>query len=319
MNEQGTSAVVSGIVSSIPDDVAREADHWRRQRRIESGRAPLADDAFVAAQRTEWDGVARLLGPPPGVQVTPVDVDGLACTWVQGPDARTDVAVMYLHAGGYVQGSVALGDHAAGRYALASGCRVLNAQYRLAPEHPYPAAVDDAIAAYRWLVAEVGSAARVVMLGESAGGGLALAALVRARAEGQPMPAAAIIVSAWADLTGTATGQGLGEDDDPALTDPELTPYAAMYAGATPAVDPGISPAHADLAGLPPLLALVGTHEVLFEDTQRIVDAARRAEVDVTLHIGVGQGHVWTTFAERDPEAQQAVDLVAAWLRTRLP
>ena len=195
--------------------------------------------------------------------------------------------------------------------------RALGIEYRLAPENPFPAAVDDAVAAYRWLLSAGLEPGRIVIVGDSAGGGQAIATLVALRDAGEPLPAAAVPVSPWVDL------EGLGESmTTKAAVDPFVQPgrrrieaMARMYVGDGDIRAPLAAPLYADLHGLPPLLVMVGSSETLLDDSTRIAERARVAGVDVTLEIWDDMVHVWTLFAPILSEGQQAIDRIGEFIR----
>jgi acetyl esterase/lipase len=241
------------------------------------------------------------------VAVERIDAPGLA------PDAP---AILHLHGGGYIAGSLAFGRSLGARIGRAAAARVVSVDYRLAPEHPFPAAFDDALAAYRGLLAEGVAPGRLVLLGDSAGGGLVCAVLLALRAAGDPLPVAAVLLSPWVDLHLTGASLRVRAADDPILTPPFLALGVAAYLpGGTE--DPRASPLQADLSGLPPLLVLTGTAEILFDDAARLTERAAAAGVDATLDVGEGLVHVWPLFADL-PEAAEAVARIGAWIGARL-
>jgi len=205
------------------------------------------------------------------------------------------------------------------RLAIGSDARLFALDYRLAPEHPFPAALDDALAAYRALVRSGIRHDRIVVAGDSAGGGLALALLVALRDAGDALPAAAVMFSPWTDLAATGTSI-LGNDAaDALLSGPWIGPTARHYLGDTPATHPLASPLYADMTGLPPLLIQVSDSEVLLDDSRRAAEKARLAGVDVTLRVWHGLPHVWQYFAGILPEGKRALDEAVAFIRVRLP
>jgi epsilon-lactone hydrolase len=234
------------------------------------------------------------------------------------PEADAGAAMLYLYGGGYMLGSPASRRKTAGHLAVAAGVRVLVPTYRLAPEHPFPAAVEDAVQAYRWLLEQGVVPSRLVVAGDSAGGGLALATLLAARDRGLPMPAGVVALSPWVDLT-----CGGGSMDDRPQADLEcaragLLEMAGWYlAGADPR-DPLASPVFADLSRLPPILCLVGGDEVLLDDSIRLVRAAGIAGTDATLVIAAGMQHVYPIWAGAFPEADAAIALIGEWVRARM-
>jgi acetyl esterase/lipase len=195
----------------------------------------------------------------------------------------------------------------------AAGVRVLLIDYRLAPEHPHPAAVDDATAAYRWLLAQGLDAGKLAISGDSAGGGLTVASLLALRDAGDPLPACAVPMSPWLDLELTGASFDTRADLDPMCSHTGLKEMADWYLAGQDARTPTASPIHADLAGLPPLLVQVGDHEVLLDDSVRLVDRAKQAGVDATLEIGEECFHVYQAFPV--PEADEAIARLAAFVR----
>ena len=273
-------------------------------------------DVAVEARRAAMDALA--LPAADDVTATPVDVDGMAAEWVVAAGADTGTVVLYLHGGGYVMGSLATHRKLAGDVSRAAGARVLLLDYRLAPEAPYPAAVDDAVAAYQWLLAAGIQPTALAVAGDSAGGGLTIATLLAMRDRGLPMPGAGVAISPWADLTMEAASiEGLAERD-PVVRGGDLKRYRDWYLDGTDPRHPGASPAHADLTGLPPLLVHVGEAEVLLDDAVLLAESGRRDGVDVTLEAWPDMVHVWHVFAGRVPESTAAVDRIGAFLRARL-
>lgn len=223
--------------------------------------------------------------------------------------------ILYCHGGGYYFCSPA--SHRALVFALAarSGARTFSLDYRLAPEHPFPAALDDAVAAYRRLLADGTSADSIVIAGDSAGGGLALATLVALRDAGDPLPAAAVLFSPWTDLA--ATGGTLESNDgiDPMFCGASIARAAQFYVGDSDPTHPYLSPLYADLHGLPPLLLQASSTEVLLDDTRRVAERARAAGVPVECEIWSKMPHVWQLWTPFVPEATQALERAAQFVR----
>ena len=237
---------------------------------------------------------ARLHPIPDEVQIGEVTAGGVPAHWLTAPGADAGQVLLFLHGGGYELGSVRSDGELAARLGRASGMRVLFPEYRLAPEHPFPAAIDDVLAAWGWLRAAQGLSARsIAVAGDSAGGGLAVALLVAARDAGEPLPAAGVLMSPTVDLTGSGASMTERADQDPISTPAMLSQFASGYlAGADPKT-PLASPLFASFSGLPPLLVQVGTADLLLSDSERLARAAARAGVDVTLQIGEGLPHVY--------------------------
>lgn len=273
----------------------------------------------MADWRQAYERLGGLLSPAPGVEAHPVDAGGAAAEWLVPADDGGRV-VVYLHGGGYCIGSLASHRPMLTHLAVAAPARVLSVDYRLAPEHPHPAALDDAVAAYRWVTRDQRvEPSKVVLGGDSAGGGLTLATLVALRDAGDPLPAAAFCLSPWADLTQSGATMQERADEDPMVRVGDLDVWAAMYAGDAAPSAPEISPVFAELSGLPPLLLEVGTAEVLLDDARRVAERAQAAGVDVTLTVAEEMIHVWHFFAGSVPEADEGVARVAAFVRDRTP
>jgi monoterpene epsilon-lactone hydrolase len=273
-------------------------------------------DQPVEARRAAMDEIALPMGDD--VTATPVDVDGQAAEWVVAAGAGNERTVLYLHGGGYVMGSLATHRKLAGDISRAAGARVLLLDYRLAPEHPYPAAVDDAVSAYRWLLASGTEAGAVAIAGDSAGGGLTICTLLALRDAGLRQPGAAVAISPWTDLTLGAASIETVVQRDPIVRASDLKRYRDWYLDGADPRHPGASPAHADLTGLAPILVHVGEAEVLLDDAVVLSDHGRRDGVDVTLEAWPDMVHVWHVFAGRVPEATAAVERVGEFLRQRL-
>lgn len=279
-------------------------------------RTQAADRGDVEMTLEQWrqayDGLGGLLPVAEGVEVTPVDAGGVPAEWIGTGDGPV---VVYVHGGGYCIGS--LGSHRPmlTHLAAATGGRVLAVDYRLAPEHPHPAALDDACTAYRWALDQGVDPGRTVIAGDSAGGGLTLATLVALRDGGDPLPAAGVCLSPWADLTQSGATMAEKADVDPMVHAGDLDRWAAAYAGDADPASPPISPLFADLSGLPPLQIEVGTAEVLLDDARRVATRAREAGVDVTTYEGPDLIHVWHFFAGAVPEADEGIQRVARFVR----
>lgn len=244
----------------------------------------------------------------------PVRANGIDAEWVCAPGASADRIVFYLHGGAYVFGTLTTARPLASRVSLAAKARVLSIDYRLAPENPYPAALEDSVAAYRWLLAQGTDPARVVIAGVSAGGGLTVATLLALRDAAESLPAAAVLISPWADLECSCESATTKADVDPVIDPEPLRLMGRFYAGETDLRDPFVSPVYADLHGLPPLLIHVGTSETLLDDSIRLDQRAQAAGVDVMLEQWEEMIHVWHNHATVLPEAQQAIDRIGEFV-----
>jgi monoterpene epsilon-lactone hydrolase len=240
----------------------------------------------------------------------------LVATSSEGEVSRP--ALLWIHSGGFIMGSPQVELPIIGRLARELGAVVVSPDYRLAPEHPFPAAIDDVLTAWRWLRTDQDlSASSIAVAGNSAGGGLAAALLVATRDAGQPLPAAAVLMSPTVDLTSAGASMTERVDQDPISTPEMLRQFASSYlAGADPKT-PLASPLFASLAGLPPLLVQVGTADLLLSDSERLATAAAKAGVDVVMQVGEGLPHVYQLLLGT-PEAVQATEQIGQFLRARV-
>ena len=273
---------------------------------------PPATPPTLEESRAGFEAMTSGFAVPADVRVVPARAGSVPAAWVSTPGARDDGALLYLHGGGYILGSIRTHTELCSRLARATGLRVLAIDYRLAPEHPFPAAVEDAVAAWRWLLEQGLDAPRIAIAGDSAGGGLALATLVALRAAGLRLPGCAVCLSPFADLSDERPDEANG---DPLLTPEAIQMMANTYLQGGDPKEPTASPVFADLSGLPPLLIQVGTRERLLSDSLRVAERARAAGVDVTLEKGEGLIHVWQLFGPEMPEAREAVAQIGAFVR----
>lgn len=234
---------------------------------------------------------------------------------IEGAGMAADGALLYLHGGGYVVGNAQGYRGLAAGLGRAAGLVVHAIDYRLAPEHPMPAAVEDAVSAYRALLDSGIAPSRIVVAGDSAGGGLTLATLVALRGAGLPLPAAGHLISPWADLALEGESIAGKAEEDPSLTESGLRSCAAHYVGTRDPRDPVASPIHADLSGLPPLLIQVGSAEILYDDAIRVARAAGAAGTRVTLEVWPNMIHVWHAFAFLLTDGRDAIDGAGAFMR----
>jgi acetyl esterase/lipase len=274
----------------------------------------------VDAQRASMDQASTVILPPPEAVIEPADAAGVPVELVTMPSSDPDRWVLYFHSGAYTSGSLNSHRVFATRVADRFGARVCNVDYRLGPEHPYPAAVEDAATAWRWLIGDgIGAdPAHSIIAGDSAGGGLAVCAALALLDAGDPLPAALFAISPWADLTLTSESYDSRADADPILSRAILEAHAAHYlAGADP-TQRLVSPALADLTGLPPLLIHAGDADILVNDAHALAAQADKAGVDVTLEVGEEMLHCYLLFGGLVPEADEAMARAAAWVRDRV-
>jgi acetyl esterase/lipase len=274
------------------------------ERPIEAMRARMDQiDRLPRPRRVDY--IDTLVGGVPVIVATPTVVE---------PGRH----LLYLHGGAYVVGSPRSHIAMVATLAKQAAAVATVVEYRLAPEHTYPAAIDDCVAVYRTLVTDV-DPATVTIAGDSAGGGLALATLCALRDAGDPLPGAAYLMSPWTDLTGSGESVVTRAAADPMIDGSRIADAGRAYAGDVPLDHPGVSPLFADLAGLPPMLVQTGVDEVLLSDSTRLADRARAAGVDVTLDLAAGMWHVYQSFARLVPEATEALLRGAVFMRSRTP
>lgn len=253
-----------------------------------------------------------------GVRSEPAQIPGIHAEWLVPEGSSSDRALLYLHGGGYVIGSIESHRNLASQIAAAAGCRALIIDYRLAPENRFPAAVEDAVSSYRWLVLQGYEPAKTAIAGDSAGGGLTAAALVSLRDSGDPLPAAAMLLSPWTDLEVSGESCRTVGWRDPLVSRGILRNYARCYVGTADPRGPLASPIHADLKGLPPLCIHVGTCEVLLDDARRLAERARQDGVEVDLFVCDGMIHVWQFLSPLVPEGREAIEKLGEFYKARI-
>lgn len=272
-----------------------------------------------ADRRAAMEATLAAFPKADGVSLQPFRLNALDAEWQSSEGARDDAAMLYLHGGGYAVGSIATHRPLTTEIAAGFVGRVLSLGYRLAPEHPCPAAIEDALAAYRFLIEDQGvPASNVVIAGDSAGGGLTVAALVAIRDAALPMPAGGWCLSPWVDLTVSSGTMSSKAADDLMITDISLKEYAAAYAPGGDVKDPRATPLNASLKGLPPLLIQVGTAERLLDDAVALAARAGADDVAVTLECWPGQPHVFQIFAAMMGEARAAIAGATNWANARI-
>jgi acetyl esterase/lipase len=274
--------------------------------------------ASVATVRRRLKRIERLVPrPPAGTRTTVIDGSGVNTVHVAVRQARSDRCVLYFHGGAYALGTAALLQDFLWRIGAAARACVLYFDYRLAPEHPFPAALEDAVAVYRWLAGRF-DARRIAFVGDSAGGGLALATLYKLRDEGLAMPAAVVAVSPWTDLALTGPSLKLNAAADPWLNVAALPVLASGYLGGADPYNHYASPLYGDASGLPPTLIHVGSDEILRDDAIRMADKLRAAGCDVEIEVWPRMPHAWHLFARILPEGRDAIERIGAFLQQRI-
>ena len=286
--------------------------------RAHLAKLPPSASLTIAERRAQYDRAERAFPTPADVKVERLAAPDQPAEWLVPPGVRTDAAVLYLHGGGYVIGSARSHRHLAAAIARAAGVPALLPDYRLAPEHPFPAALDDAVAAYEWLLARGIAPERIVVAGDSAGGGLTVAALLALRDRGLPRPAGGVCISPWVDLTCGGASYATKAAADPIVARESVTMMAQTYVGTGDLKAPLASPLFADLRRLPPLLVQVGSDEVLLDDALGLGERARAAGVDVRVEEWPAMVHVWPWFLGMLDEAERAIDIAGAFVRTHI-
>jgi acetyl esterase/lipase len=269
-------------------------------------------------ERAAAEGFAALCGDPDGVTWTEVDAGGVPAIWADPAGGATDRVLLYVHGGGYVIGSAEVYKKLTGHLANACGFRVLSVDYRLAPEHPHPAPVTDSTTAYRWLLEQGIEPGHIAVSGDSAGGGLTLATVLKLRDDGDPLPAAAVPISPWTDMEGLGDSMKSNADVDLIVSEVVLKNMADRFLAGQDARDPLAAPLYADYTGICPLYFQVGGDETLLDDTTRTAEKARAAGVDVEVEVFPEMQHVFQMAAGNMPEADDAVAKIGAYLRPRL-
>ena len=287
------------------------------QRFVESIRAAGSFDGDLLTMRKMLSRTPAY-PQPADIEWEPVDAAGVPAEWVVPDDCVPGRAVVYFHGGGYATGTLESVRGLSSHLARATRARLLAVDYRLAPENPFPAAVDDAVSAYRFAISAGHAPEAIALCGDSSGGGLALATLIALRDLGDPLPRTAICVSPWTDLTLSGASVGANHDSDPMVSATTLALMADAYLGEVDRRSPTASPLFADLAGLPPLLVQVGSGELLVDDSTRFADRARAAGVDATLELWDDVFHVWHAFADLLPEARVAIARIGTYVDEQL-
>lgn len=269
--------------------------------------------------RNDCEKAAALFAKlPEGVIVSPFTINEIPAEWIGTADTRKDKVILYTHGGGYVSGSCA--DHraiVAKNFVKGAGAASLLFEYRLAPEHPYPAAVDDSLAVYRWLLDQGVLPSNIILAGESAGGGLCLALLLAIRDSEIPLPAAAVAIQPWTDLTCGSESYGTKHKVSLAPIN-SWTVFSKYYVGENNPRHPWISPLYGDLSGLPPLFIAAGTDDELFDEAVRFANKAKAAGVEVTIRVGEGMVHCYPLLPPFVPEARRTLGEICGFIKNHL-
>ena len=268
----------------------------------------------IYEQRSKQEKSTRFFKLPKEVNTNKFNINGIPAELIDANNAKEGV-ILYLHGGAYALGSIKVYREFLARLAAACKLKVLAIDYRLAPEHPFPAALEDSVSAYHWLLANGFSSSKIVIAGDSAGGGLALSALVLLRDDNEALPACAICISPWVNLA--FTRESINNNNDPILNPHILGVYANYYAGNNPPNAPLISPIYADLKGLPPLLIHVGTDEILFEEAIQFTENARQANIEVVIETWEGLFHGYHIIPFL-PETKTSLEHIAKYISEKL-
>ena len=299
----------------VSQQAREEIERIRARQREDAQRFPEGKPLDI--NRREWEAQARLTTLPKGARFHSVDAAGVKCEWMEMPPVSPARVVLFMHGGGFVAGSPRTHRKLAAALSRAAYARILMPEYPLAPEHPFPAAVKDGLRVYGWLIEQGIAASDIVLGGDSAGGGLALSMLLALRDAGAALPRAAVLMSAWTDLTVSSPSYERNRRIDPSLTREKLRLAAQNYIGTRDLRDPLASPLFADPTGLPPLLLQVGGDEVMLDDSRLFAERARAAGVDATLRVFEGIWHVHQHHAPELPEALAAMTEIAAFIRAQ--
>lgn len=270
-------------------------------------------------RRQEWEAEARLAVLPGDASFSPQVAGGVQCEWMEVAGVEQDRVFLFFHGGSYNAGSPTTHRALAANLSRAANMRLLLPDYRLAPEHPFPAGVKDALLVYQWLLNQGFAEANIIVGGDSAGGGLALSMLLALKAAGARMPKAAILLAPWTDLTVSSASYDELRTLDPIIIRERLREAGLWYAGKRDPADPLLSPLFADPAGLPPLLIHVGGNEVMLDDSRKFAERAMQAGVPVTYRMFEGMWHVFHTAGMGVPEARTAIDEIGGFVRSLYP
>ncbi|HEY9281023.1 MAG TPA: alpha/beta hydrolase [Eoetvoesiella sp.] len=274
-------------------------------------------ETSIATMRQDWE--AFLSVPEVSAKVEAVNADGVACRWVMGENSHRGRVIFYLHGGGYQIGSVASHHNVMARLSTVSGHHVFAVEYRLAPEHRFPAALDDVFTAYQWLLEQGALPSNIAFCGDSAGGGLVVALLTLIRDQALPLPCAAVLMSPWVDMEASGDSYRLNANHDPVTQKGMILLMARAYMGKNANFkNPFASPIYADLAGLPPMLIQVGQHEVLLDDARTLANAVRSVGGQVSLSIWQEMIHTFQLFTGRLDEADAAIAEASQFLCAQL-
>jgi acetyl esterase/lipase len=296
---------------------SQQAEAVKAQLRQYAEQALTAGDVTLEEMRSR-SILEEFTGRPDGVTWIEEDAGGIPAIWAVPEGAAPDRVVQYVHGGGYILGSAEQYRHLTGHVAKAVGCRVLNVDYGLAPENPHPGPVNDSVTAYRWLLGQQLDPKHLAIAGDSAGGGLTLATVLKLRDDGLPQPVAAVPISPWTDMEILGDTMKSNAERDVLIREDMLKGMADLFLAGGNNRDPLAAPLYGDYRGVCPLYIQVGGDETLLDDARRVADQARAAGVDVQIEVFPEMQHVFQMAAGNMPEADDAVAKIGAYLRPRL-
>lgn len=297
-----------------PSKAVEAVGNWWR---ICAAAAP--NHASLEAARIFNEGWGGLTAEPGGVDYLEIDAGGVQAIWAVPKNCAADRVLLAFHGGGFFSGSMYTHRKLFAHFAKAIGCRALVLQYHYSPEHPYPAQLDDALAAYRWLLDQEIQPGHIAFIGDSAGGNLAITTMLLARDQGLPLPAAAMPISPWYDMEVVGASADYNHGKDLLFVKEWIKNIAAMYLGEKgDRRDPYVNPLYADLKGLPPIYIQAGSYELLLDDSTRLAEQARKAGVEVRFDIFPAMQHTFQMAAGRAPESDDAISRYAVWVKPKL-
>lgn len=284
---------------------------WKRYKRGDKRYSILAIRRFFEKQANAFPPISNLQ-----VEMNRTEINGISAAWFTPSNATTplqDYLILYLHGGGYAICSMHTHQRLIAHITKACHAKTLAIDYRLAPENPFPVAIEDTIGVYQHLL-QNHNAQKIILMGDSAGGGLSMASMLKMKELNLPLPKAAVLLSPWVDLAGDNKSHHSNASKDLLISMSDINQYAKDYFGDTPPNHPLISPVYADLSGLPPILIQVGTHEILLDDSLKLAEKVTQDGGEVTLKVWKKMLHVWQFFADYLPEGRRAIQEIAAFL-----